>query len=134
MIADLFAGWRFALRRLTAGWRFMLVAGLGMLVAATLLAMTPIYASAMSDLGLRFRLDRELATPQQRLAEVLVPAQLMGDPVDRARRDAVDAVDRVVAELELLGDRVVAPARQPRRGPRVPPRAEQVLLGRDGDP
>jgi len=112
VIADLFAGWRFALRRLTAGWRFMLVAGLGMLVAATLLAMTPIYASAMSDLGLRFRLDRELATPQQRLAEVLVPAQLMGDPVDRARRDAVDAVTE--ARVGWLGDGLLTETRSQR--------------------
>ena len=36
-VRDLVAGWRFALGRLRAGWRFMLVAAVGVLVAATLM-------------------------------------------------------------------------------------------------
>ena len=50
----------------------------------------------------------------------------------RVPADAVDPMDGEVAGLELVGDRVGAPAREPRRGPRVTPRAEEVLLGGDG--
>ena len=46
--------------------------------------------------------------------------------------DAVDPMDGEVAGLELVGDRVGAPAREPGRRPRVTPRAEEVLLGGDG--
>ena len=59
-MSDFLAGWRFALRRLSAGWRFVAVSALGVLVASTLLAIGPIYSTAMSDLGLAFRLGREL--------------------------------------------------------------------------
>ena len=51
----------------------------------------------------------------------------------RVAADAVDPVDREVAGLELVGDRVVAPRREPRRGARVLAGAEEVLLGGDGD-
>ncbi|GMU39493.1 MAG: hypothetical protein AMXMBFR23_03590 [Chloroflexota bacterium] len=112
VLGDLLAGWRFALRRLASGWRFMLVAGLGMVVAATLLAMTPIYASAMSDLGLRFRLDRELSTPERRLAEIVLTGHLAGDPADRARRESVDAV--TAARVGWLGDRLLTETRSQR--------------------
>ncbi|MDA0270049.1 MAG: FtsX-like permease family protein [Chloroflexi bacterium] len=112
MISDLLAGWRFALRRLAASWRFMLVAALGVLVAATLLAMTPIYAAAMSDLGLRFRLDRELDTPERRLAEIVMPAALIGDSVAREQRAAVDAITR--ARVGWLGDGLLTESRSQR--------------------
>ena len=75
--------------------------------------------------------------------EELVARRVFQDQVvalgagERAMRDAgvaphaVDPVDREVARLELIGDRVRPPAREPRRCPRVPPRTEEVLLGRD---
>ena len=50
----------------------------------------------------------------------------------RVAADAVDPVDGEVAGLELLGDRVRAPAREPRRRAGVAAGAEQVLLGGHG--
>ncbi len=91
-MGDLLAGWRFAVRRLLANGRLMLVAALGVLVAATLLAVTPIYAAAMSDLGLRFRLERQLPRPSDHLAYIEVDRLLLGNPADRARRDALERV------------------------------------------
>ncbi len=58
---------------------------------------------------------------------------------ERTVRDArvpphtVDPMDGEVARLELVGDRVGAPPSEPRRRPRVPAGAEEVLLGGDGD-
>ncbi len=91
-MGDLFAGWRFALQRLTANWRLMLVAAAGVLVAATLLAATPIYAASMTDLGLHFRLERQLPRPADRVGYLEVGRLLLGDPVDRARRDALTRI------------------------------------------
>ena len=48
--------------------------------------------------------------------------------------DAVDPVHGVVTGLEVVRGAVGAPGREPRRAPRVPARAEHVLLGRDGEP
>jgi hypothetical protein len=91
-VGELFIGWRFALRRMLAGWRLMAVAAVGVVVAATLLAASPIYANSMSDLGLRFRLDRGLDEPRERVAFVEVDGLRLNDGVDRARRDAIDAI------------------------------------------
>ncbi len=104
-MSDLFAGWRFALQRLRAGWRFMLVAALGVLVAATLLAITPIYAASMSDLGLRFRLDGELPEQGDTLTYVEVDPFLLGDPVDRAGASAIDQITE--ERIGWLGDEVL---------------------------
>lgn len=91
-MGELFIGWRFAVRRMLAGWRLMAVAAVGVVVAATLLAASPIYANSMSDLGLRFRLDRGLDEPRERVAFVEVDGLRLNDGVDRARRDAIDAI------------------------------------------
>ncbi|MCK9485606.1 MAG: ABC transporter permease [Dehalococcoidia bacterium] len=104
-MTELFAGWRFAIRRLRAGWRFMLVAALGVLVAATLLAVTPIYATSMSDLGLRFRLDGELSQPRDALTYVEVNPFLLGDARDHASAHAIDEITE--ARLGWLGDSVL---------------------------
>lgn len=104
-MTDLFAGWRFAIRRLRAGWRFMLVAALGVLVAATLLAITPIYATSMSDLGLRFRLDGELSQPGDALTYVEVDPFLLGEPTHRASARAIDKITE--ARLGWLGEEVL---------------------------
>jgi hypothetical protein len=111
-MTDLLAGWRFALRRLSAGWRFMLVSALGVVVAATLLAVTPIYATAMSDLGLSFRLARELPDPQDRLAHIVVGGLRFGSATDRA---AIEVMDRITeARVTWLGDGLVAETRSQR--------------------
>lgn len=91
-MTDFLAGWRFALRRLRAGWRFMLVAAVGVLVAATLLAITPIYASAMSDLGLSFRLGRELPTVEERLTYLGAEGMRFGDASGQTALEAMDAI------------------------------------------
>ena len=103
-MGELFVGWRFGLQRLRANWRLMLVAAVGVLVAATLLAATPIYAAAMTDLGLHFRLDRQLLRPIDRIAYIEVDRLLLGDPVDRARRDALTRI--AAARVGWLGTTV----------------------------
>ncbi len=89
---ELLAGWWFALLRLRASWRLMAVAALGVVVAATLLAVAPIYAQSMSDLGLRFRLERGLPTASDRATWLEVDHLLIGDPVDVQTREAIDRV------------------------------------------
>lgn len=125
-MGDLFAGWRFGLRRLAANWRLMLVAAVGVLVAATLLAATPIYAAAMTDLGLQFRLERQLPTPAERAGYIEVDRLLLGSPADRARREALARIaearvgwlgaivteDRTPAlDLSFVGHEASAPPR-----------------------
>lgn len=122
-MGELFAGWRFGLQRLAANWRLMLVAAVGVLVAATLLAATPIYAAAMTDLGLHFRLDRQLPRPADRVGYIEVGRLLLGDPVDRARRDALERVAE--ARVGWLGT-VVTEDRSPR--------LDLTFPGHDGPP
>ncbi|MGE3858326.1 MAG: FtsX-like permease family protein, partial [Dehalococcoidia bacterium] len=110
-MGELFAGWRFALQRLAANWRLMLVAAVGVLVAATLLAATPVYAAAMTDLGLHFRLDRQLPRPADRVGYIEVGRLLLGDPVDRARREALERIAE--ARVGWLGT-IVTEDRSPR--------------------
>ena len=100
-MGELFAGWRLGLERLAANWRLMLVAALGVLVAATLLAATPIYAAAMTDLGLHFRLGRQLPRPVDRVPYVEVERLLLGDPADRARREVLPRI--AAARVGWLG-------------------------------
>lgn len=52
--------WRIFARRSRSNWRLMSVLGFGVIVAATLLASAPIYARAMSDLGLASRIRNDL--------------------------------------------------------------------------
>jgi len=109
---DLFAGWRFALRRLHAGWRFMLVAAIGVIVAASLLAAAPIYANTMSDLGLQFRLGRGLEKPVDQVIQATVYNLAIGDPVDLERRDVLVTV--TAARLGQLSPEVLVEARAER--------------------
>ena len=104
-VGGLFAGRRFAIQRLRAGWRLMLVTAVGVLVAATLLAAVPIYAGAMTDLGLRFRLARSLAAAGDTFAAITVDRLLLGSPAEVARRDALDAV--TAARVGWLGEVLV---------------------------
>ncbi|MFA7250274.1 MAG: FtsX-like permease family protein [Dehalococcoidia bacterium] len=104
-MGELFAGWRLALQRLVANGRLMLIAALGVLAAATLLAATPVYAAAMTDLGLHFRLERQLARVEDHVPFLDVDRMLLGDPVDRARREAIARVTQ--ARIGWLGTTVI---------------------------
>ena len=122
-MVELFAGWRFAFQRLRAGWRLMLVAAVGVLVAATLLAAVPIYAGAMTDLGLRFRLQRSLAQAGDTFASISVDRLPLSSPADRARRDALDSVAN--ARVGWLGEVLVEDRT---------PRLDLAFAGHEGDP
>ena len=104
---ELFGGWRFALRRFCANWPLMALVGAGALLATTLLAAAPIYADAMAELGLRFRLERELDDPRLRVPHLSAERLRLGDPVQLAQARGMDAITR--ARLgwlapELLGE------------------------------
>ena len=101
-MGQLFAGWRFALRRFRASWWLMLLVGVGALLATTLLAAAPIYAQSLSDIGLRFRLDRGLDEPGDGVAFVSAEGLRLGDAVARAQRDGIDAI--TAARVGWLGD------------------------------
>ena len=85
---ELFAGWRFVFPRVHSTWRLLTITALGVLIAAVLLAAVPLYSNALSSLGLQFRLERAL---EDRLLNTVTVEQLLpGDPVDVARRRAID--------------------------------------------
>jgi hypothetical protein len=52
--------WRMAARHGQSNWRMLGVLGMGILVAAVLLAAAPIYSRSMADLGLTFTIQEEL--------------------------------------------------------------------------
>ena len=109
-MGELFAGWRLVPARLRASWRLLAVTGVGVVVAAALLAATPLYSSALSDLGLQFRLGQALAG--SRLNAVAVEGLLLGDSADLARRRAVDAAFE--ARVGWLGPEVLVEERSER--------------------
>ncbi len=97
-MGELFAGWRFVPRRMWSSWRLLLVTAVGVLVAGALLAAVPIYSTALSDMGLQFRLVRTL--DDSLLNTIDVGGLTAGDGVDVARRTAVnDVFDARVAWL-----------------------------------
>ena len=108
-MADLFAGWRFALRRFRANWWLMLLVGVGALLATTLLAASPIYADSMSDIGLRFRLERGLDEPRERVAFVSADGLQLGDPVALGRQRAIDEISE--ARVGWLGPEILVEQR-----------------------
>ena len=87
-MGELFSVWRFALRRFAANWPLMLLVGAGALLATTLLAAAPIYTDTMSDIGLRFRLERELDAPRERVISLNADRLRLGDPVQLAQTRA----------------------------------------------
>ena len=87
-MGELFSVWRFALRRFAANWPLMLLVGAGALLATTLLAAAPIYTDTMSDIGLRFRLERELDKPRERAISLNADRLRLGDPVQLAQTRA----------------------------------------------
>src|SRR5688572_29166642 len=85
--------------RLRAGWLMLLVAAAGVVGASTLLAAAPIYAGAMSDLGVQFRLRQELA---DRTLQSVTLEGLLVTPQALAQRGALDRI--LDARLGWLGD------------------------------
>lgn len=82
------ATWRLFARRSERNWRLLAVLGLGMLIAAALLAAAPVYARTMADLGLTFTVrDRLGEAPGNRVSFASVP---LGTPEGQALRDAVE--------------------------------------------
>lgn len=92
--------------------RLLLASGLGVLLAATLLGAVPTYTDAMADLGLRFRLDRGLPDPRQRILYLDIDNTTLGDPADAQRRAALDAV--TAARIGWLGAGLVTEDRSQR--------------------
>ncbi len=120
-MGELFSVWRFALRRFGSNWPLMLLLAAGALLATTLLATAPIYADAMSDVGLRFRLDRELDEPDRRVPYLYVDGLRLADPVQLAQARAFEAVTE--ARVGWLGDEVL-----------VEQRSDPLTLGFTDDP
>ncbi|MYA19132.1 MAG: FtsX-like permease family protein [Chloroflexi bacterium] len=100
-MGELFSVWRFALRRFAANWPLMLLVGAGAVLAPTLLAAAPIYTDTMSDIGLRFRLERELEEPRERAVSLYVDRLRLGDPVQLAQSRAFHAISE--ARVGWLG-------------------------------
>ncbi len=66
--------WRLFSRRSGRNWRLLAVLGLGMLMAASLLAAAPVYARTMADLGLTFTVRDQLNdNPGNRVSFAAVP-------------------------------------------------------------
>ncbi len=108
-MGELFSVWQFALRRFASNWALMLLLAVGALLATTLLATAPIYTDAMSDIGLRFRLDRELDDPAKRVPNLYVDGLRLADPVQLAQAHAFEAVTK--ARIGWLGNEVLAEQR-----------------------
>ncbi|WP_322795730.1 FtsX-like permease family protein [Tepidiforma sp.] len=75
-------------RRSLSTWRLLAVLGLGILIAASLLAASPIYARTMADLGLTFTIREQLSeSPGNRVS---VPAVPLGSEAGQRLRDAIE--------------------------------------------
>ncbi len=108
-MSALLAAWWLLPARLRGNWRLLLVAGVGVLAASSLLAAAPIYTSAMSALGLQYRLATALG--DDRLQSVTLEG-LLTTPRDDARRTALDEV--LEARLGWLGAGLVRADRSDR--------------------
>jgi ABC-type lipoprotein release transport system permease subunit len=64
-------------QRLVANWRLLLVLAFGILVAATLLAVSPVYTRVMNDLGLQASLQQQIGSASRNGA--IVHGQVLGD-------------------------------------------------------
>tara|TARA_Y100000994_G_scaffold249502_1_gene261582 strand:+ start:11945 stop:15454 length:3510 start_codon:yes stop_codon:yes gene_type:complete len=87
-----FWGRYFALRQAREQWLLTLVTVVGVLIAAALLAAVPIYSNTMSDLGLRFRLEKDLSAPIDRASYTTIEGFSLGDRSDIKYRDALERV------------------------------------------
>lgn len=95
--------------RMRSSWRMLLVAAAGVVGASTLLAAAPIYSAAMSDLGVQFRLGREIG--DNRLQSATLEGLLVS-PQALAQREAVDRI--IEARLGWLADGTFAADRSER--------------------
>tara|TARA_B100000029_G_scaffold507008_1_gene590799 strand:- start:3754 stop:7263 length:3510 start_codon:yes stop_codon:yes gene_type:complete len=105
----------FALKQVREQWLLTLVTAIGVLIAAALLAAVPIYSNTMSDLGLRFRIEKDLEKPIDRVSYTTVEGLSLGGRSDMRYRDALEAVtsgrfsylsDETF--IEIRSDRLVA--------------------------
>ena len=87
----------------------MLLLALGALLATTLLAAAPIYADAMTDVGLRFRLERSLDEPRERVPHLYADGLRLADPVQLAQARALREVTE--ARVGWLGDALLVEQR-----------------------
>jgi hypothetical protein len=71
-------------QRLVANWRLLLVLAFGILVASTLMAISPVYTRVMNDLGLQESLEDQIGGASRNGAILL--GQELGEP-DNARRE-----------------------------------------------
>jgi|GEM_PF-1588863 len=91
-VKELFSGWRYAWSNFLSNWQFLSVVGVGVLVASILLAVGPIYASAMTDLGLRYRLNTGLETTREQIARSDTYLLQINDAADSAMRETIDVI------------------------------------------
>ena len=91
-VKELFSGWRYAWSNFLSNWQFLSVVGIGVLVASILLAVGPIYASAMTDLGLRYRLNTGLETTREQIARSDTYLLQINDAADSAMRETIDVI------------------------------------------
>lgn len=87
----------------------MLLIGIGALLATTLLATAPIYTDTMADIGLRFRLERELDEPRFRVVHVSTEGMRLGDPVHLAQVRGIEKITE--ARVGWLATEVVVEQR-----------------------
>ena len=77
-------------QRLVSNWRLLLVLAFGILVAATLMAVSPVYTRVMNDLGLRQSLQEQIGS-STRNAFVIIGDPL-GDPATSRRQQELAQV------------------------------------------
>ncbi len=82
-------------QRLIANWRLLLVLAFGVLVASTLLAISPVYTRVMNDLGLQQSLEKTIGS-SSRNGFTMVPVPL-GDPaVARQQQELARAMSEEI--------------------------------------
>ena len=71
-------------QRLAANWRLLMVLAFGILVASTLMAVSPVYTRVMNDLGLQESLEDQIGSSSRN--GFSIQGQRLGDP-ENARRE-----------------------------------------------
>jgi len=71
-------------QRLAANWRLLTVLAFGILVASTLMAVSPVYTRVMNDLGLQESLEDQIGSSSRN--GIFIQSQRLGDP-ENARRE-----------------------------------------------
>src|SRR3990167_6998636 len=75
------------IQRLIANWRLLLVLAFGILVAATLLAVSPVYTRVMNDLGLQSSLGAEIGSASRN--GLTLTGLPLGDPANAEKERTV---------------------------------------------